>query len=102
MFDGGESSQTIIQDNHYVSSSRPIPQVFAIVSRTTLPTPPVTPPSTGFSDVSSDDWFAEAVNFMADRGYMTGNPDGTFGPANPLSRAEAAVIFKRVLDDLNL
>lgn len=45
-----------------------------------------------FSDVSSDAWYATAVNTMASLGMMNGYPDGTFHPDAPITRAEFATV----------
>ena len=50
-----------------------------------------------FSDVSENDWFAGYVAEAVDRGYITGYPDGTFRPHNPIRRQEATVILSRIL-----
>lgn len=41
-----------------------------------------------FSDVSDGDWFGEAVHTMAAIGILSGYPDGTFLPNQPITRAE--------------
>ncbi len=48
-----------------------------------------------FSDVNNAAWFSSAVGNMTQIGVITGYPDGSFGPGNPISRAEAAVMFDR-------
>lgn len=51
----------------------------------------------GFSDVYEDDWFAECVVKAKDSGWMKGYGDGfTFGPNDPLTRAQAVVTLARV------
>ena len=51
-----------------------------------------------FSDVSSSDWFNNAVSTMANAGILTGYPDGTFKPNAPITRAEFAAIAARFSD----
>ncbi len=46
-----------------------------------------------FSDVKSTDWFAGAVAKASAAGYITGYPDGTMKPGNPITREEAASII---------
>ena len=46
-----------------------------------------------FSDVQPSDWFYKAVNAAKKAGYMSGYGNSTFGPTNPLTRAQAAAIF---------
>lgn len=54
-------------------------------------------PSTGgtsqFSDVSTDDWFFGYVVAAVEKGIVSGYPDGTFKPNNPITRQEAAKII---------
>ena len=52
----------------------------------------------GFSDVSEKDWFAGYVSEAVERGYITGYPDGTFRPQDPIRRQEATVILSRILE----
>lgn len=52
----------------------------------------------GFSDVSSDDWFYGEVAKSKAAGYISGYPDGTMKPNNPISRQEVASIIVRMLD----
>lgn len=46
-----------------------------------------------FSDVSSDDWFYEYVLWGLQQNIITGYPDGTFKPENPITRAEISKIL---------
>ena len=48
-----------------------------------------------FPDVNRDDWFNTAVSTMSALGIINGYPDGTFGPYDPISRAEFAAIAAR-------
>jgi len=49
--------------------------------------------TSAFSDVKSTDWFAGAVAKAYAAGYITGYPDGTMKPGNPITREEAASII---------
>jgi hypothetical protein len=46
-----------------------------------------------FSDVLPTDWFSPYVTFMKARNLIVGYPDGTFRPAQAMTRAEAAQIL---------
>ncbi|WAM34563.1 S-layer homology domain-containing protein [Caldicellulosiruptor morganii] len=46
-----------------------------------------------FSDLPQNHWAYNAVKFMVERGIITGYPDGTFRPDNPVTRAEFARIM---------
>ncbi len=50
-----------------------------------------------FPDVSEEYWAYEAICKAAARQWITGYPDGTFGPDNNITRAEAVTILNRVL-----
>lgn len=52
-----------------------------------------------FSDMTGDEWYADAVGFMVELGIVTGYTDGTFGGEKSISRAEFATIASR-FDDL--
>lgn len=49
-----------------------------------------------YSDVSADDWYADAVAIATNAGYIGGYPDGTVKPNNPISRQEVAVVIMKV------
>jgi len=48
-----------------------------------------------FSDIDTDDWFYDAVMFGFDNDLVIGFDDGTFKPANNLSRAQFVLILYR-------
>ena len=50
-----------------------------------------------FKDLKRGYWALESINKVAAEGIMTGYPDGTFLPANKLTRGEAATIINRTL-----
>lgn len=50
----------------------------------------------GFTDTSGL-WAEDAIKAAQGAGYLNGYEDGTFGPANPLTRAEAVTVINRVL-----
>ena len=51
-----------------------------------------------FPDVPGGYWAAEVIAFAASEGWVSGYPDGTFRPEQPVSRAEAVKILNRALD----
>lgn len=54
-----------------------------------------------YSDLENvSSWAGEGVMFCTMRGYMGGYPDGTFGPKKMITRAEAAVILDRLIEDI--
>ncbi|WP_432620251.1 S-layer homology domain-containing protein, partial [Butyricicoccus sp.] len=54
--------------------------------------PAVTQPSS-FSDVPSDQWFANAVAWAQQNGIMNGYPNNTFGANDPITRQDFAVVL---------
>jgi len=51
-----------------------------------------------FPDVNSSDWFNNAVSTVANAGFISGMPDGSFGPDRPMTRAEFATLISRFVD----
>ena len=51
-----------------------------------------------FSDVAEDAWYSPYVTHIARLGITTGYPDGTYQPAQPLTRAQMAVFLVRALN----
>lgn len=56
---------------------------------------PVVTQSASFSDVSSDQWFANAVAWAQQTGIMGGYPNGTFGAYTPITRQDFAAVLYR-------
>ncbi|MEA1902544.1 MAG: DUF3048 domain-containing protein [Actinomycetota bacterium] len=64
----------------------------ALIARVLQPEPI----DTGYySDVDPAAWYAGDVNALSGAGIITGHTDGTFRPADPLSRAEMAQLLVR-------
>lgn len=55
-------------------------------------------PTAPFSDVPVDHWACTYVDLARANGIIMGYPDGTFGPARNITRAEIAASISRVLD----
>lgn len=51
-----------------------------------------------FSDLPSNHWAYEAIMDIVNRGIMSGYPDGTFRPNNPIQRSETAVILVKLFN----
>ena len=49
----------------------------------------------GFSDVAGGTWYAEAVRWAASQGIVGGYGDGTFGPDDPITREQLALMLWR-------
>lgn len=57
----------------------------------------VKPAEAAFSDVGTDEWFAQAVDELSALGVVEGRSDGTFGPYEPVTRAQFAAFLYRIL-----
>lgn len=57
----------------------------------------VGPAQAAFSDVSGDEWFAQAVDELSAAGVVEGRSNGTFGPYEPVTRAQFAAFLHRIL-----
>jgi hypothetical protein len=55
------------------------------------------PYSVSFSDISSDKWYAEAVNTLASYKIINGYSDGTFRPNSSMTRAEFVTMLVRMV-----
>jgi hypothetical protein len=51
-----------------------------------------------FKDVSGDHWAIGYIKTCAANGWITGYPDGSFRPENPITRAEAVTVLNRALN----
>ena len=56
---------------------------------------PGTGKAASFPDVAADSWYGEAVEEMAEKGFLLGYPDGTFGPNDPITAAQFVTIAVR-------
>jgi|GEM_PF-1736021 len=53
---------------------------------------------TQFNDVPSSHWASGAVSLASSKGWITGYPDGTFGPGKPITHAEMYTIVSKLLE----
>ena len=61
--------------------------------------------SSGLSDIYAGDWYADTVGYAVEKGIVSGYPDGTFKPNQPITRAEFASIasrFAQLTDDQDI
>src|SRR5665648_330704 len=49
-----------------------------------------------FTDVDQNAWYVSAIAVAVKAGYISGYPDGTMRPDNPISREEAATIIMKI------
>ena len=48
-----------------------------------------------FPDVAEGEWYSEAVRWAASEGVITGYDNGNFGPNDPITREQLAVMLYR-------
>ncbi|MCK9272827.1 S-layer homology domain-containing protein [Candidatus Gracilibacteria bacterium] len=64
---------------------------------------PLSNVSINFSDVAKSDWSYKYIATAKNAGIINGYDDGTFGPNNPITRAEAiAVILNTIIGKTNI
>ena len=49
----------------------------------------------GLTDIHAGDWYADTVGYAVQKGIVSGYPDGSFKPNQPITRAEFASIASR-------
>ncbi|MCP1162270.1 MULTISPECIES: S-layer homology domain-containing protein [Bacillus] len=59
---------------------------------------PVAAAGKSFPDVPAGHWAEGSINYLVEKGAITGKPDGTYGPTESIDRASAAVIFTKILN----
>lgn len=52
-----------------------------------------------YSDVKSDDWYADQIALPSFFGVLNGYEDGTLGPSNPITPAEVAKVISTTFDN---
>jgi|GEM_PF-2111182 len=76
-------------------------KAFGTVSRA-VTIPKIDDSGKTFPDVKEGDWFYDAVNYVSEKGYITGYDNGSFGPSDALQRQDFVVILARIAGaDLN-
>lgn len=55
-----------------------------------------------FSDVPENKWFAQAITYCKEKGFVSGYSDGTFKPGNHITRAEFCVMLNKLAEDAQL
>lgn len=84
------------------AESNVVPVPLAVrVPASPSPSPTATPEATepaGFSDVPTDFWAYPFITALAARNIISGFPDGTFRPEDPVTRAEYAAMLQKAFD----
>ena len=55
-----------------------------------------TPHTSMFPDVHNDAWYLGSVEFAVEKGYFSGNGDGTFAPGKDITRQDFVVVLSRI------
>ena len=76
--------------------SEPEPEQTPEPTPTPTPTPTPEPP---FFDLAGHSWAIPAVDYLKENGYITGYPDGSFCPDNPITRGELCALVTKVFLD---
>lgn len=76
-------------------------KVFATTASVAMVASAVVPAAVAAADLNDfntvPSWATDAVQYLADNGYVQGDQNGNFNPGKSISRAEAAEIFTNVL-----
>jgi hypothetical protein len=64
--------------------------------------PRITGGATSFRDVAAGAWYADAVRWAQTTGVILGHSDGTFRPADYMTREQLAAVLYRYADSLGL
>ncbi|PGS38110.1 S-layer protein [Bacillus cereus] len=59
---------------------------------------PVAAAGKTFPDVPADHWGIDSINYLVEKGAVTGNEQGMFEPGKELTRAEAATMMAQILN----
>ncbi|PES90299.1 S-layer protein [Bacillus cereus] len=59
---------------------------------------PVAAAGKTFPDVPADHWGIDSINYLAEKGAITGNDAGMFEPGKEITRAEAATMMAKILN----
>jgi len=63
---------------------------------------PAAPATASFPDVGKDAWYAGALSWASGENIIKGYSDGSFGPNNPVTHRQVALIFQRYSGDPNV
>ena len=93
-----ERFDAVVEGDFLVFETTHLSQYAILGSNTPFETSekPTDPDELPFQDVRNGDWFYDSVIYVYGHGLMTGLNDTTFGPGEPLARAQLAVILYRL------
>ncbi|TVP62239.1 MAG: beta-Ig-H3/fasciclin [Nodularia sp. (in: Bacteria)] len=88
------ASTTLLALGVMVTTINPI----IVSAQTSVPTTPSPALAANLSDISSDYWASPFIQALAQRNIISGFPDGTFRPNQPVSRAEFAAMIQKAFN----
>lgn len=92
----GDSISLTQQENNKYTFTMPASRVTISASFAPMQEPKPEPSSLPFTDISTEDWYAEAVKFVYDNGLMAGTSDTTFSPNETTTRGMIVTILYRL------
>ena len=90
----GKSIATTKKSDTVYTFTMPASQVKVGVSYVKIDSEPAQ--TTGYSDVAANDWFADAVQYVSDKGMMNGTGKNTFGPQLTTTRGMIVTVLYRL------
>jgi uncharacterized surface protein with fasciclin (FAS1) repeats len=81
--------------------STPASSQTTVPSATPSPATPAPTSTVNLSDVSSDYWARPFIQVLAENSVISGFPDGTFRPNQPVTRAEFAALIQKAFNNQN-
>ena len=94
--ENGEEIEVTKNDDGSYSYEQPDGEVVIEVVFEEISDTPGTAVEEIFTDIPSDAWYGEAVQYVYDLGLMTGTSDTTFEPATPTTRGMLVAILHRL------
>lgn len=71
--------------------------IYLLICSFVLISYPLTVSASNFSDVPNDYWAKEYIDFVVERGIMSGTTDTTFSPSTNINRGQFALCLSKCL-----
>ncbi len=81
--------------NNIFQPNTPMTRAMLVTTLYKMAGAPATTSAVNFSDVAADSWYEPAVKWAAANKIVSGYVDGTFGPNDPITREQLAVLLWR-------
>lgn len=92
------ASTTLLALGVTIAAFNPLIVSVPASAQTSTPTTPAPASATNLSDVGADYWARPFIQALAQSNIISGFPDGSFRPNQPVSRAEFAAMIQRAFD----